>query len=587
MRKFWTRVASFFVLVIIMISFTGCALFTDDLDKKYSDSSYVATVGEDIKISRWDLYRAYTSWGYQYVQSTDKESMITLYGQITEVLIDQEINKKLSIEKFGAITEMEQAIVRKQVYDSIDSVLKDYTNEILDIKDETTDSSEETSQVEYEEYNKTINATVSSTQQSFEMNLEAYAEGEDVTHFSSNPNDPAYAEYKVKYTPDIPGSATHSTALKAMTRIVRNLENREQGFDDLAESTEHLNLNNSLIKALTKDEQYALNREIDRMIEDAETSLLVSRLSTAFDLGITNQTGWHNYLTRGMDINAWEESILQSESGIATGIANDAMQIYKDRVQNAITDYELNPPLDMEADLISSIDGVYYVPEDIAKDLFTVSHVLVEFTDEQQAEYDAIIKKAELDPVSYDKDTALNELYAKVGNGDKNIYDIYNEITSDVNMQTSTQDKYNTFRDYIYKYNSDPGMQNPTFEYVMSVNKDKNGMVESFTDASIELKQDGEKGDVSGIVWSNYGAHIIMYTRDLSDFIWTADSSLLERDYYKTLFQTQTSYGNKSTFDVLVESLQRNYDAHEIALLTDYKKENTVTIYTNEIEDIV
>jgi hypothetical protein len=604
LREFAGKVCVVLTAAVIAVIFAGCSLFSPNLDSNYGQ--VVATVdGTDIKITKKDLYDVYVSWGYYYVQNG--QSAQETMDMLVDYLVDREISAIIAERKFGALTLQEKNQAKKSAYDSVNESLKTYVNEILGIEEETSDSTEE-SKVEYTPYEKYIE--VSGNRDLFTLNLEKYETVEEVGYVDS------------KWVPDFPGVASDKAARQAMARIVRNLQTRESGFEklekslnDFPEDDRLLKTDNPFIKALSDAEQAALNRELVRLVEQNEKSIMIGRLEECFELGIEgwgiegrpsgetadNPADFLAYLNRGGNIDAFKAGInklgtvyegtpyeqpVGSGVGIATGIANNVAEQYKEKVKTAISNYIYNTPEDMEADLISSIDGVYYVPSEIADKLFTVSHILVGFTDEQKAKYTEINSEKESNP-SYDADTALANLYAEVSSNGKNVYDIYNEVKKSINAQSGLQDKYTAFRDLIYKYNTDSGMQNPTYEYVMSVNESKNKMIESFTKASIELKNKGTKGAVSGIVWGEYGAHIIMYTRDIADFIWTADKTLLDRDYGNTLFATQTSYGNKTTFDVLAEGLKRSYSNYETAIVKQYKSEHKVTVIKSAFADML
>ena len=190
--------------------------------------------------------------------------------------------------------------------------------------------------------------------------------------------------------------------------------------------------------------------------------------------------------------------------------------------------------------------------------MFTVSHILVGFTEDQRGELERINNEAEKNP-AYNKQNDLNKLYAETSSNGVSAYNILLEVQTALQNADSLQEKYDVFRGLINQYNSDPGMQNldqlnsstnkPQYEYVMSSTADKNQMVEPFTNASIELFDKGVKGAISGLVWTDYGAHIIMYTRDVADFIYTgaagldATAKLFELNYADSLFSTLTSYG--------------------------------------------
>jgi hypothetical protein len=327
----------------------------------------------------------------------------------------------------------------------------------------------------------------------------------------------------------------------------------------------------NLLYGLDNEDLQILNREILRLVTNQEKNLLTGRLEYCYQLDIKDYKDFKLYSDRAKNPEEFQKFTAKVGTEIATGIAMNAIEQYKAQIRQAIINYNENPPEDMEKNLVASggLADVYYVPQSIAKNLFNVSHILVGFTDEQKAQYTSI--NANTDP-SFNKEAALEALYGATKSGGQTVYQIYDEIIGSVNAQTNINDKYTTFRDLIYKYNTDTGMQNPAYEYVMTLNEDKNTMIQAFTEASIALKKAGVKGAVSGIVWGEYGAHIIMYTRDIADFIYTNSTELIGTYFDDTLFAPQTSYGNKTIFDVLIENnLKRSFTNYEAQAIKDYK----------------
>ncbi|MCQ2381865.1 MAG: hypothetical protein MJ054_01025, partial [Clostridia bacterium] len=311
---------------------------------------------------------------------------------------------------------------------------------------------------------------------------------------------------------------------------------------------------------------------------------------------------------RGRNFEAWCESVNDSYAGVvATNIANNAIDYYIQKTTDAINSQANFPVDDMESTLVSSgVANVYYIPQDIANNLFTVSHILIGFTDEQKNEYKRIqndIKDAENNHTSYDAQNDLNKLYGETMSNGVSASDILIEVDNALN-KADLSEKYHVFREFINKYNSDPGMQNldqldsnsqPQYEYLMSTTAEKNKMVEAFTKASIDLFNDGVKGAISDLVWTDYGAHIIMYTRDVSDFVATGVSGMeestiqsLKIDYEDKLFATLTSYGNRTLFDTLVDAyFVRNYSNYRTSKLNEYKSEHQINVIKSEFKNFL
>ena len=616
MRKMWTRLATIVLILVVTISFSACSLFTTDLDKKYSpDVNVATTASDDISISRQELYYGYLQWGYQYASyySSSKE----LLEYIATALLNSKILEKKSIEQFGDLREAEEALALKQAYQSLDSTLRSYIYEAAGLDDDTDDDSteEETTEVD-EAYSPSILVSEENGERVFTMDLSSYEDTEGTGTLSLK-------EYEY-YTPTMPSGGSQKNMKQAISKVVRNLQSLESGFTELkTPARDYLMPENEYFQYLSKSERAVLNREIDRMVKSNKTSILTDRLNTAYNLGFTTlngeaaKTAWDAYLSRGLNFTVWcdmvngintnnvEKAKLPAYFGcgrtVATNIADEAIQYYIEKTANAINDQKNFPDSSFESNLMSSgLADVYYVPSDVANNLFTVSHILVGFTDDQKSEYTRIQTEEAQNP-SYDATSDLNKLYAATMSNGVSAYDVLIEVETALNKADTLQEKYKVFREFINKYNSDPGMQNleqlnssskPQYEYLMSGTADNNSMVEEFTAASIELFDAGIKGEISGLVWTEYGAHIIMYTRDVSDFIYTGvagmeDSSieLLKTNYADTLFASLTAYGTRTLFDTLVDAyFTRNYSNYRTYLLNDYKNEHQVTIVTSEFK---
>ena len=610
MRKQWAKVFAAVLLFVVMISFTACSLFTDDLDHRYSATIMVATAADsNISVSRKELYDVYREWGYQYAGQLDEAELLEY---LTEYVLNNKILRQYSQEKFGNLRDSEAALARKNAYASLDSVWRQYVYEAMGLDDPEKNANDTASDaVTYQPYTKSILVErnvpelISSNDGAepvwgkrdvFTLNLESYRDDAEVL---------ALADYQV-YTPAIPGVATDKAAGQALAKIIRNLQNAENGFTKLAKPKNYLNLDNKYLKALSTAERDTLNRELERIIESNTLSLMVGRLSTAYNLGLINLTGkeavaaWDAYLNRGVEtwdettgtaknFDTWAASINANiGQTVATTRANNAINYYLEQVRNAMNSYVYQGDEDIESSILSgSLDNLYYVPHAVAQNLFTVSHILIGFTDEQKAQYTKIMDEADKNP-SYNPQVDLNALYAATTSNGKSVYDIYNEVSSTLRNISNLQDRYTTFRDFIYQYNTDPGMQNPSYEYLMSVNTDNNIMVPEFTEASIALKNNtngkGGKGAISGLVWTEHGAHIIMYTRDLAEFVWTGDASMLDSAYGDTLFATMTAYGNQTRFDTVAEKFTRSYSNYQAHILADFKSTHTITITQSEFK---
>ena len=622
MRRIGTRLVAIAFILVVAVSFSACSLFTLDLDKKYSaDTKVLTTANSDLSVSRSELYHAYAQWGYQYASSFEDSGKLLEF--ISEALLNDKIMEQRSIEQFGALDDIEEALALKQAYASMDKTIRAYIFEALGMEDNAENETEEASDEDKvdQPYTPNVLVTPEGDERVYTLNLTSYEDSDN--NYALRIQD--YSYYSPK---NIPGVASPKNVRQAISKIIRNLQAIESGFTKLkTPARDYLQdgeKQSDYFKFLSSSERAVLNREIDRMVKANRTSILVNRLNVAYNLGFFTlgisdpdtlaqayQQAWKDYLRRGENFDAWCEKINginQAEHAdcqyfgcgrdIATNMAKKAIENYKSLVKEAIKQYDLFPNSNLESSLISSgLADAYYIPQNVANNLFTVSHILVGFTEEQKTQYQKIQKRAEKDP-SYNAENELNKLYAEVSSNGVSAANIYGEVKTALDHANTVEEKYQIFRQYINKYNTDPGMQNldqlnsstskPQFEYLMSTTESNNTMVESFTKTSLKLKNNGVNG--KGTIdktWSEYGLHIIMYTRDVSDFIFTAASGV-DQNYDKTLFATLTSYGKRTKFNTIVDNVcARDYSEYRELKLKEYKAGHQVSIIKSEFKDFL
>ncbi len=642
MRKIWSRLATLVLILVVSISFSACSLFTTDLDKKYSAEIMVATAGNgDVSISRQELYYGYLQWGYQYANyysSTEK-----LLEEVATTLLNNKILEKESIKKFGNLRETEEALALKRAYNSLNETLRSDLNKTLNIeeKKDTTAEKDETDDVD-KKYTPSIYVNWENGERVFALNMEQYHENvEDGVLLLS--------EYEY-YVPSVPGLASESQVRQAISKIVRNLQSLEKGFTKLkTPARDYLMPGSEYFTHLSKAERAVLNREIERMVVSNKTSILTDRIGVAYNLGFFTlddkndaMIAWDAYLTRGRNFDAWCDLIngIGNQTNApkyfgcgrksAKIIADKTVEIYKKRVEAAINQQKNFSVSDFEATIMDSNSGglkdVYYIPQEVANNLFTVSHILIKYsdsegkelsTDEKLPTAEDIAKDVRIDyDGDKDNETKIQEeienrietmLHSKATSNGKTALEIYKEVASALKDIDDLDAKYKKFREFIQKYNADPGMQNldqlddnskPKYEYLMSANNDNNNMVAEFNEGSLELfdKGKGQRGNIK-MVWTTYGAHIIMYTRKVGEFVYTGFTGTEENsietlkcmDYPDILFTTLTSYGDRTMFDTLVnENFTPNSSNYLGYILEDYKTGyGEITIYDNELKNFL
>jgi len=651
-----------FVCAVISAAFvTGCAIFEDDVD--YYNNLVVASIGANIKITKLQLMSAYNSYGYQYV-SQQGLSVEKAYEKTLEDLIDREILVELSIQNFSshlsaedikglrgkkgmdslfyhALYENEKAEVRKQAFDAVNQYYKQLQDNVREERKQSSDSSGA------EDPNQKTPAAVADSFKPFESLVDRKSSN---SVFSMNTSGYESKELFCDKVPDIWSadidddgiSTDKSVKVEALGRLVRLLKNNEKGMKVGTAEKELVRFVPSGKAGFLNDSDRAIiGRELGRMIEDYSKTFLTRRYQDIFEFGIGapidrslygNDDEAYLKAVRAAAAERYGGHVVDCEDSACKGckdarayeLAERARAYYRTQVLSQHNRFVkgMDTVSALEGKVTESLSDLYWLPQSVAENSFTVSHILIQYTEEQKAEFESL--KSELAtggsvtsesyvsrlktlqeslkaPMRDEKGSEVLDKNDEVIS--KSATEILKDIEKAVNGKTE-QERINIFRDYIYRYNQDPGMMNAEFEYVLGIIKGPNGtispnskMVEEFTKASLELfgykqnKYNENNVDVlkwekvngfkpkpgsmtSELVMTDFGAHIIMYTRTLSDFICSAvpNSSYFEYDF---LYAPLNSYGDyfgitfdlagkqvipapaKTVFDVMVERITR------------------------------
>lgn len=325
---------------------------------------------------------------------------------------------------------------------------------------------------------------------------------------------------------------------------------------------------------LSTDDASVFKREVERIYTIHEENLYTEKLENYHKYGNANgvEGDYTSSITVSKVLNKYRAMILKSNT------------LYK---ANATT-YNSN--------MLDSFKDVDYVVDD---NYFFVSHILLKFTTEQEAEYKALetkYKNGEITPAQYQ--TSLNNLYQNVGAivrdadgktvaGERiNVNTFLRDLTDQLNAITgenAEQRKADLFNQYVYKHNEDPGIMNADYAYVIGNNDSK--MVESFTEASRELHEVGQVGAISGLVRSTYGIHIIFYAGGVKNPITIPSEGkllLADSDILKLTNTRLSMFNTKTVFDKVYETLvSDNYSKFESMELNTIKQDIKITKYTN------
>ncbi len=570
------------VLMLCMTVLTGCSLVTKNWDKYYN--TIVATITDQdnnkINITKKELITAYNSYGYyfeQYYGNTRKEAIEATLEQLeSRKLTIKAAEKMFAEENDGEIlTKREKSYLWHQTNDALEANLMTYVDQVTGNSTSNEDETADDGVISYEAYKH--KATLEDGNKI--MKTESLAELlSDFDYDEDNAKDIAKKEDKDLIYDNLihlVNSVSGSVYSEAFNEYRKALVASEEG----------LKVNGTKVT-----DRFA--REIDRIY----------------------QINYENYIVEKY-LDSFKDKTTLSDVTV-----NQMLELYSGKVMSSYTQYVLEGDSDYEEDVLSDLGKIYYFKDGKdATNFYTVSHVLFKFSDEAkpgelsqsarftdaktklengtytQTQYNEVISDLydEIIPtVRYNN----NGIYEEDASKTKQSYEtsvtaLYNHIVSEVDKGTTGEEKAQIFNEFIYKYNEDPGIMNADYNYVMGVNKSQandatedeiitladgrtyksySKMVSEFTLAGAELYNDGlgQIGDLSGMVATENGIHILMYTGECKNYFDSIVNGYeLSEGAIETLTQIKLNVcTNKTMFDLLYEELTKdNFSSFESA----------------------
>ena len=577
-KKFTGILMSFCLLCMGLLA--GCSLVETNYGRYYNQ--VVAVVenkesGERAEITKSDLISGYQSYGYTYEQ---------YYGYSREEAITETLtlleNRKITIltaeDEFGidmggtGLSTKEKSYLYQQVVDSLDSNLQSYYDDIVGTSEEETSDD-----ITFEGYDKSAKLVETTN-----------SKGETVYAIErTNVEDELLGDFFPTVDRDFNNSDDRALIYENFRDYVLNAnDDYKKAFDNYFSDLRATEYGQNL----STDAPSVFEREIDRLYKVAYENYVVEKYS---------------YSNRNLD-------------SISSITPSQIVDLYTSKVRQSYTQYVLENDSNYDTNVQENLNDVYYFKNgnDDTK-FFTVANVLFMFTDEQQDEYDAIVAKMEADDggyyqVQYQQD--LDRLYSqitpvlRVYNESTGVYEevedtngftvanVYNNMV--ISLENAKNESVNavgdTINNFIYTYGEDTGMFNAESNYVIGIDSEGNtvsSFVESFNDAAIELYDNGnaEIGDISGLVRSEYGIHVLIYTgacENLFDGI-TSSFSLSE-NAIETLYTTRVNLlVDKTYFDVLYDEIYSdNYSYFESTNLNFLRQNYNITEYTGRYSDL-
>ncbi len=555
MKKFLTL--AFICLISFSFVLTGCNLFPTNQAKYLSAPivTFETADGEQITIDKEDLLTAFNSYGSQLVNSYGYSIQEAIDATI-EVLINREVMldaaKKSITFGNGDLNE-----IWDEAYDTLISNLSSYEEQVIDqwkLNIPSTLEEEEESTTEYTPYKKQAEIVLQDgkyvvklldTNTSVDQDVELYyEEGKEIESLIETVNN------------KINNSANKDVLTEAKRQYIEALKTSEEG------------------QGLSTKNDEVFKREVERVYE---------------------------VVTENKYVEIYSDQI-RGDNDISNISVSQVLRKLTADMLSSYTKYTLSPS-QFDTDILENRADVDYV---INNNYFYVNHILLKYDDETTAYIEdlekalnngTITEKAYNDALEAEAD----KIKAKnIQTGETTSYsptDIYNQLTSEM-TGVSDDKKTEIFKDYIYTYNEDTGNMNAEYCYV--IGKDNSQMVDSFTEVSRELwdNGNGEYGSI-GYCISEYGVHIIFYAGPVTNAFsisnpdnFNLDTSNLEElsEIVNTIQNTYLNeFNNKTLFDKVYEELATdNYSIFETMNLDVLKKDiKNLTTHISNYQDLL
>lgn len=594
------KIIALLLVACMTFIFTGCDLFPQNNSAYLNQVVITATYkdGTKIEISRKDYLTAYNNYGASlisqngYTEEQAKDATVNALVNRKILLGEAKANSAVCAEVQGKNAEL-----LYQTYEALIANAKDYEEQIRkDWNMEQADSmAEETSSgTVYQPYQKQAEVVFVENPKYKDTNYNGvYDEGEEFVDANQNgvydagetytdTNGEVEGEYKIVKVEDdtTQNRDTYKTVEEVKTAFYAATKNNNNDTFAKEEYRRYL--------ASLKQTQETLKTNY------TEDELILNEVKRIYDNLLENEY-----------ISVYQEQV-QFNGGYSTITVKQVLDKYKAMISQSKFIYDNNNET-YKTDMLENFENVNYVADN---NYFHVAHILVKFSDEQQAQFDNLEtlsnngKGGVISAEGYkqQKEELYNSIKGSIRDAKTGeileedtvaISDILKEIQTELASATTNEQKDEAFKKLMYKYNEDDGIMNADYSYIIGTNDSK--MVESFTNASRELNQIGTYGAVSGLVQSEYGIHIIYYMGECKNlFEFNEDGSISLSDFYVNeengtrevgsdiLKLTETklnNLNNKTIFDLVYESLvSDNYSEFENINLETIKHNKDIKV---------
>ena len=528
MKKFITYI---FSLLFCVTMFAGCSLIQLNPTKYYSQTvaQIVYDKNNKVNFTMKDLLEAYDNYGYQLQQNDSTLSSEDALKQTAELMVQRYMLVKEIKNQIGELTQGEKNVLMRETYEHINTTLASLEDEIrvewdrvVNEDDKEEDSStEEEGPTEYQEYKPTVERV--------------YYEEEvnGVTKYKSKLV--RVEEEKEPEDESDPG------------KFVQNITDADVSAEAWKRYMKTLQKNNEKLGIKLSDEK-AFEEEINRIYGVLEENKYISK--------------YQEHLTKNLEIDS-------------TSVVESYKQKYK-------RDYELysNNESAYHTAMANDASTVYYHPNS-GNEYVYVTHVLLGFSDETLAKIKNLEKLYQSNSIEksvYEAklkqlqniETTMIDYYDEKGNKKQisaqlayeEIYNNVSKYDKDVNFELRAKE----FNKYIYKYNTDQGILNRDFAYVVNLDTNvEDQMVKEFADEARRLQKKEGVGAMSEPILTEYGYHIILNLGPVTNVV---EYNNIDNLTWEALYNVKTQPSSEKTlFHVEYDAL--NSDETKVnAILT-------------------
>ncbi len=548
------------VLVVTITVFSGCTLVTTNQQKYMSQIVASATSADGnykVEVTMEEFLTYYSNYASSYIQNgmTNAEA--------TEQVVNLIINRKLFVDYLKDYKDGDQSVytlsnadindVWTEVYNYVYEQLDSYENEVYDdwgIENETSSNdAEESTDTEF----------VGRTQYEHEYTLVngvlTKVENEDTVDEDVPLNPNPFKSYFWQAGEEGTTGFTSVGAVKSkLTEYSDGLREEEMSrfVRDLRQAESYQNYEDTTSWAV-------FERELNRVYEIQLDNKYIEKYQEIFE---------DNYVLNGDDILSLYNSTIKSQ-----------MELYS----NDLSAYNSAMGEDNST--------VYYHP---TQGWFYVSHLLIGFNDDQTAlidEWDSQVSNGIITQEERDANVEglRSQLKATARDSDGNETDVTksaSEILSEVNSTlavygSDANARINAFTDLIYKYTTEASFLTRDFDYAIPFDEAYDTMVEEFANASREVQKQG-LSSVTGLVYTEYGAHIIMFTGVPQNASITGENTTLQ-DLWNTPLKSSS---DKNMLDLFAEQVTRNdYSVQQTHIINQLRDGMDIVINKSRLSD--